>query len=98
MITIILHLQPREKAAILVNSSTIVVDSSNSIVLLTAMADPDLQIRGGGGHPDPEITGGGLQKDFFFALRASFWSKNKGGPGAPRTPPLDSPLSSIFFY
>ena len=26
------------------------------------MADPDLQIRGGGGasgHPDPEITGGG---------------------------------------
>ena len=66
MITIILHLQPREKAAMLVNSSTIVVDSSNSIVLLTAMADPDLQIRGGGGHPDPEITGGaGLQKDIF---------------------------------
>ena len=31
------------------------------------MADPDLQIRGGGGgHPDPEIRGGaGLQKFFF---------------------------------
>ena len=26
---------------------------------------------GGGGHPDPEIRGGGL--------RASVWSKNKGG-------------------
>ena len=23
------------------------------------MADPDLQIRGGGGHPDPEIKGAG---------------------------------------
>ena len=22
------------------------------------VADPDLQIRGGGGHPDPEIRGG----------------------------------------
>ena len=83
MITIILHLQPREKAAILVNSSTIVVDSSNSIVLLTAMADPDLQIRGGGGHPDPEIRG---VKSIFFGLQASFWSKNKGvgaGPSGP---------------
>ena len=33
------------------------------------MADPDLQIRGkgGGGHPDPEIRGGGavLKKMFF---------------------------------
>ena len=42
-----------------------------------SVADSDLQIRGvgGGGHPDPEIRGGGgLQKNFF---RASFWSKNK---------------------
>ena len=34
-----------------------------------SVADPDLQIRGGGeggGHPDPEIRGGpGLQKNFF---------------------------------
>ena len=56
--------------------------------------DPDLQIRGGGGwggvgHPDPEITGGTLSpKTIFSALRASFWSKNKGGR-APRAPPLD---------
>ena len=33
------------------------------------MADPDLQIRGGG-HPDPEI-GGGLQKNFFSPLGLS---------------------------
>ena len=39
---------------------------------LIAVADPDLQIGGGGGwgrggHPDPEIRGGGLKK-FFFNL------------------------------
>ena len=81
MITIILHLQPREKAAILVNSSTIVVDSSNSIVLLTAMADPDLQIRGGGGHPDPEITGGVSRRIFFLPFGPHFGRKIRGGPG-----------------
>ena len=33
------------------------------------MADPDLQIReggGGGGHPDPEIRGAQSRKNFFF--------------------------------
>ena len=29
------------------------------------MADPDLQIRGGGGHPHPEIRGGRSQKKIF---------------------------------
>ena len=38
-----------------------------------ALADPDLQMRGrgGGGHPDPEISGGGglgaVSKKFFFS-------------------------------
>ena len=50
------------------------------------VADPDHQIKGGGGggpgHPDPEVRGGGRpQKNFFSALRASFWSKNKGKGG-----------------
>ena len=53
------------------------------------VADSDLQIRGGNGHPDPEIWrgGGGLKKKFrpppqkkkISALRTSVWSKNKGG-------------------
>ena len=29
------------------------------------VADPDLQIREGPGHPDPEISGGRFQKNFF---------------------------------
>ena len=44
------------------------------------VVDPDLQIRGGPGYPDYEIRGRGpVSKLFFSALRASFWSKNKGG-------------------
>ena len=31
------------------------------------MADPDLQIRGGGGHPDPDISGGGTVLNWFFS-------------------------------
>ena len=60
-----------------------------------SVAYPDLAGGGGGiGHPDPEMRGGGVvSKKFFSALRASFWSKNKGGPRAPRAPPLDPPLA-----
>ena len=51
------------------------------------VADLDLQIREGGGHPDTEIRGGGatgLKNFFFSALRASVWSKyNGGGPPGP---------------
>ena len=54
---------------------------------IVPVADPDLQIRpgGGNGHPDPEIGGAGLQKNFFRPFRASFWSKKKGRrrPGPP---------------
>ena len=38
---------------------------------------------GGTGHPHPEIRGARSPKKFFSVLRASFWSKNKGGPGPP---------------
>ena len=57
------------------------------------MLDLDHQIRegGGGGHPDPEIRGRGpVSKKYFWALRASFSSKNKVGGGGG--PPLDPPL------
>ena len=49
---------------------------------------------GGGGHPDPEIRGGGRSPKIFFSARqSSVWSKNKGGGGqAPGPPPLDLPL------
>ena len=67
-----------------------------------AMANPDLQIREGPGHPDPEIMGRGgggggrgvpVSKTIFSALRASVWSNNKGGGGPPGpSPPLDLPL------
>ena len=56
------------------------------------VADPELQIRGGGGEggdPDHEIRGGGLK--IFF--QPSIWSKNKGEGRAPRAPPLGPPLS-----
>ena len=51
-----------------------------------AMADPDLQIRvgGGEGHPDPVIGGTQFQKKkFFLALRASVWPKNKNAGPSP---------------
>ena len=52
------------------------------------MADPDLQIRRGAGHPDPEIRGGWAVSNFnFSALRASVWAKNKGGPDPPGPTP-----------
>ena len=58
------------------------------------MADSDLSCSshkegGGGGHPNPEIRGGGGRslKKFFLPLRVSFWSKNKGGQGPPGPSP-----------
>ena len=61
---------------------------------ISSVADPDIQIRGGGGgcQPDPEIRGGGARspKKFYSALRASVWSKNKGRSGG-EPPPLDPP-------
>ena len=43
--------------------------------LYRSVGGPDLKIRGGGNHPDPEISEG--------ALRASDWAKNKGGGPPP---------------
>ena len=43
------------------------------------VAGPDLQIREGPGHLDPEISGGLVSKQFFTALRASVWSNKKKG-------------------
>ena len=53
--------------------------------LESPVPDPDLEIRWGGGHPDPWIKGwgGGVPVSRYNFFRASFWSKNKGGPGPP---------------
>ncbi len=50
------------------------------------MADPDLQIRGGPDHPDPEIRWGPALKNNFLTLWASIWPKNKVPP--PPSGPL----------
>ena len=49
------------------------------------VADPDLQIRRGGGHPVPEIRGGGGAglKKFFSALQASAGGGGGSGPSGP---------------
>ena len=62
-----------------------------------SLADPDLQIRGGGGHSDPEIRGEGGLKFFFTAFRGSVWCKNKGGGGGGRAPARDPPLHLTLF-
>ena len=43
--------------------------------------------------PRPWDKGGGaVLKKVFSALRASVWSKSKGGAGLPRAPSLNPPL------
>ena len=64
---------------------------------LYPVVNPDLQIRGGTGHPDPEMRTGAALKIFFSALRASVLSKNKGRPG-PQAPPLDPQLIPESFW
>ena len=61
------------------------------ILAYTAVADPDLQIRmgGGGGHSNSEIRGGGVKKIFFSVL-----SKNKGWVGGGLGPSGSFPESA----
>ena len=65
------------------------------------MAHPDLQISGGGGHPDPEIrVGGTVSKKIFRPFGPQFGLKIRGlGPQAPPLdPPLLCPTSGILHY
>ena len=60
------------------------------------MPNPDIEITGESGHPDLEIRKGAgvgtVSKNFFSALQASVWSKNKEGA---RATTLDPPVSMI---
>ena len=54
------------------------------------MADPDLQIGGGGGgvgHPDPEIRGARSPKNGFQPFGPHFGGKIRGGPSSPGPSP-----------
>ena len=56
----------------------------DSVIHLLNNWGPDLQIRwGGGGHPDPEIRGGGLKKTFFQPFGLQFGLKIRGGAVPP---------------
>ena len=39
---------------------------NNLVIISCPLADPDLQIRVGGGHLDPEIKGGPVSKKIFL--------------------------------
>ena len=54
-----------------------------------AVPDPDLEIKGGRGEGGGGVGVGAVSKKMFSALRASVWSKNKGGP------PLDLSLIGV---
>ena len=59
------------------------------------MPDSDLEMWGGGGGGGGEREGRGRSpKEVFLTLRASVWSKNKGGGGTWAIP-LDPPLVRI---
>ena len=55
-----------------------------------AVPDPDLEIKGGRGEGGGGVGVGAVSKKMFSALRASVWSKNKGGG-----PPLDLSLIGV---
>ena len=51
------------------------------------MQDPDLRDKGGGRSSGPlDKAGGRSPKKIFSALRASVWTKNKGGGGGGAPP------------
>ena len=57
------------------------------------MPNRDLEVRGGVGHTDPKISGGGRSpppKKFFQPFEPQFELKIRGGGG--QAPPLDLPL------
>ena len=58
------------------------------------MTDPDLRDKGGSSSRPLDKPGGRSPKKIFSALRASVLTKKKGGPRAPRVPPLDQPLDT----
>ena len=68
-----------------VNTENLPLKNQFPILITYTVADPDLQIKGGLGHPDP-VRGRAILKNLFLALRASVWYKKKirgAGPPGP---------------
>ena len=53
---------------------------------------------GGGGRSSRPSDKGAVSKEFFSALRASFWTKNKEGPGSPGLLPGSTTEVHSFFF
>ena len=91
---LVVNLKPDEKKKKMIfQSVTQAAQRKKSVYPLQesnlSVTDPDLEIRGGGG-------GGWGVESPNKKIRASVWSKNKGGR-VPRTPPLDPPLPMTFW-
>ena len=73
------------------------LSSRNFATMVTCSDRSRPSDKGGGSHPDPEISGGAsLKKKVLSVLWASVWSKNKGGP--VRTLPLDPSLTWCMVF
>ena len=74
------------------------VEQTNFVthLIMTAVLDPDLEIRWGGRSSSPLHKGGRSLKIFFSALRASVWSQNKGGAGPPGPSPRSATVQSNY--
>ena len=59
-----------------------------------AVADPDLQVRGGDGHSVPEKKG--MEPFEKKNFRPQFGLKLRRGGGGARAPPLDPPLRECY--
>ena len=59
------------------------------------MPDPDLQIGGGGSHPDPEMRGRAVSKKNVQPFRPQFGLKIKEGAGPPGPSPGSATVLSI---
>ena len=62
---------------------------------MIAVADPDIQMGGGGVIQTLRQGGYPVSKKNFSALRVSVWYQNNGGGAGDPAPPLDPPLDRM---
>ena len=90
MMTIKMTMTMKKMIKITINNQIKKSCKSNLALFLSAVANPDIPIRRGPGHPDPERREmPGLQKFFFRPLGPQFGLKIREGPG-PSGPSIRS--------